>query len=357
MQEAVIKHRLSARQSEDDVGRGVTSQWINTCHVCSAASPNEHCGDFCKGRTEKFSWRSSADCCFDFETVKTAVRAGHCECSGCREFKRRLSHDEITTTYSVAPWCRALRGYRKEMDNPIQRRVSFHDEQMCRSCFSRQFFELPVLQVRIGGSPYRVVFRASAHSWRATTTLRPKPPRHYIHSLEEGLGIEEWTYLHIGRHWACHGPNSPCEMVSTTVLLSEAMRRLDEDRVLQAICVPEFRWSQVACDVSRPSSFSTDMEKLETHCATHKMKPASVWEHALTYREVVLDRRVLRDHPTEFIVLELSRGQCVHIKRMCDRVEDDIHICSANWLRVEWHARRFIKEHLSTSLGAHSNRM
>jgi len=150
--------------------------------------------------------------------------------------------------------CKALRGY--EADTTDMVKTQFPDLHMCRKCFQSDFLGMVPMPLRIGSSIYKVLFRASAHRWRDVRSMTADPPYHYIHSLEEGAESSklEWAAIHVGRHHSCHWPGHTCEMLSTSLLCSEAVQRLGDDRCLQVICIPQGCWDSGVVDISSRTS-------------------------------------------------------------------------------------------------------
>ena len=153
-------------------------------------------------------------------------------------------------------------------------------------------------------------------SWQENMQLKPLPPHCYMRSLEEGRheSKNEWAVLHVGRHYLCHGEDRPCEMLSTTMLCSEAMRRMSDNRRFQIVCVPTDRWDDVAVDLSTKNA-ARQVRNFDKHCREHKVDPKVVFAHANRYKEIVLDRRGLRLKGNEGVeVFELSFKEVQELK-------------------------------------------
>lgn len=136
------------------------------------------------------------------------------------------------------------------------------------------------------------MFRASEHTWEQMLADRPGPPRHYIHDLEKGATTSkaELAVLHVGRHHACHWKGHTCEVLSTSCLCSEALRRLRPDWVMQVIFVPMTQWDDVATDLSTPKAVE-QISDLPRFCKVHRVDFDAVTGLSYLLREVCLDKR------------------------------------------------------------------
>ena len=303
--------------------------------MCGQERPDSECDSWCRGRTDKFAWEPDAKSVLEYRAVR--ICQGSCECWTCTGgFKEyRLNWwDERDSNFRL-PFCKAKRGFWRQRQG--LRKYRCVDEEICRSCFACKFFGFRPLHVQLGQQRYFVVWRASEHNWRETLSTRHiNKPHHYIHSLEEGgeRSRNEMACLHIARHWACHAPGRPCEMLSTTVLITEALRRLSPDRQLQAILVPTRSWDIIACDFSTLANI-TAIPDFHRHCERHKMAPDTIFEHGLLYREIVLDKRVLRKCNDDIHCILIPPREADLMKERTAAADELKHYFGHSWLSVE----------------------
>ena len=231
----VIRDLLAA-----DEAVAVEDEWVNECKVCKTEHPHAMCPGWCRGR-ENFAWKRDEANMFDLKAVR--IDAGDCACQICAMYKR--GSKRILPWYWTSknrcslPRCLALRG--RKIEKLAFRCARTVDEQLCKACFANCYFKMGLLSVRLLGTEYIVVFRSTEYSFGAMLATSTARPSHYIHSLEEGQerSFHEMACLHIGRHWACHGEGRPYECLSTSAMISEAVRRLAPGRKLEAILVPQ----------------------------------------------------------------------------------------------------------------------
>ena len=173
------------------------------------------------------------------------------------------------------------------------------------------------------------------------------PPHHYIYSLEEGMqnSAVEWACLHVGRHHSCHWPGHNCEMLSTSIICSEAIRRLSPDRCLQVICIQEDRWDSGCVDFSSRESMA-QYSSLEKHLKHHKIKRANLEAWGCRFREVVLDVRAVRANMLREYVFEIKANSLLvqELQRICRDADEWMHCDSGGWLQAERACRSLIAE-------------
>ena len=323
----VIKDLLSAR-----VRRVVCREWVNTCSVCREMNPNTSCPPDCFGR-QKFSVVDGVviadDSVFD------------CSCRTCvsKQIAVRQGHPLLEEM------CEASRGH--EVDATEMVRTSFSDLHMCRKCFKGDVFRMVPLPVRFYGRiDYKVLFRASAHRWRDVARMTADPPVHYIHSLEGGAesSMLEWAAIHVGKHWSCHGGGHKCEMLSTSLLCSEAVRRLGNDRYLQVICIPQRCWDAGVVDFSSRTSLEKYGSVLADHLDRHRIQTHTFESWALRFREVVIDMRAMRAGRLNQIAFEFDphNKTAKALQEICRFANEYMHVDSLGFLLAERKCREFL---------------
>ena len=116
--------------------------------------------------------------------------------------------------------------------------MNFADKRMCKDCFAQMFYTIQLLPKKIFQAEetprYQVVFRASANSWSQIKTFDVPPPHMDLQTVDDGreASMVEWACCHIGKHYLCHGQGHGCQMLSTSVLMTEAIRRMTNERQL-----------------------------------------------------------------------------------------------------------------------------
>ena len=306
-------------------------EWQNNCKVCKENCPNDKCLHDCPSR-KKFS--ISAD---GVVTCKDLVWS--CSCRTCLDKQYVFSRN-----WPIRPtMCAAVKGF--EVDGLKKVQTQTPDHHMCRACFASDFSRMEAMPLTIHGVKYRVLFRASRHSWADIKAMTADPPHHYIYSLEEGMqnSAVEWACLHVGRHHSCHWPGHNCEMLSTSIICSEAIRRLSPDRCLQVICIQEDRWDSGCVDFSSRESMA-QYSSLEDHLKHHKIRRENLEAWGCRFREVVLDVRAVRANMLLEWVFEIPAESLVvqELQRICRDADEFMHCDSGGWLQAERVCRSLI---------------
>ena len=314
--EPVIKDLLSA-----DVCHVTGTCWVNTCNHCREVNPNTRCPAECLGR-QKFSIIDGAVFAHDAVFI--------CDCQTCMQKQTAYIEGEPLKPTR----CKALRGY--EADTTHMMKTQFPDLHMCRKCFQSDFFGIVPMPWR---RDYKVLFRASAHHWRDVNRMTVDPAHRCIHFTKL-----EWAAIHVGRHHSCHWPGHTCEMLSTSLLCSEAVRRLGDDRCLQVICIPQDCWDSGVVDFSSRTSMENYGVRLAEHLDRHNISPRTLKAWALRFREVVVDMRAVRagrlhEHIIEF---EPDTQTVQELKRICREAAEFMHVDSSGFLRAERECRSYI---------------
>ena len=288
--------------------------------------------------TVLFSWNTKTG----IRLVNGAVVADdivwNCNCPTCVQMRTAVVSGE-----ALEPkMCQAKRGY----EVPVLRRTRrsrFPDQNMCRKCFESDFFRMKPMPLQTPFGNYKVLFRASAHRWPEIKSMTADPPHHYLHSLEEGAESSklEWACLHVGRHHSCHWPGHTCEMLSTSLLCSEAVRRLGPDRCLQVICVPPGCWDSGVVDLSCRASMDRYGARLAEHLRIHKIKARTLEDFAFTFREVVVDLRAVRAGRLHEWAAEFEHDSPLvqDLKQICQEANEFLHCESLGFLRAERECR------------------
>ena len=323
-----------------------TTEWVNTCKVCSSTRPHDHCPYDCPGRI-KYVTKIAMETLFAQTTFlpdKNVVFS--CNCVTCVEKK-----EDYLEGRNIRPsFCRAERGFKVEGSNlcPTQ----FPDLHMCRRCFATSFYNIELMPLQLGWLNCRVLFRASRHHWNLVKNHKAAPPHHYIHTLEGGMSesMVEWACLHVGRHHFCHWDGHPCEMLSTSILCFEALRRIDANRRFQVICIPEECWHSGLCDFSSRKAM-TQYTRLEEHLYRHKIRKADFEQWACRFREVVIDRRALRAGLLKELVFEWEpEAQLVQdLQQLCQDAAEFMHCDSLGILKAEHACRTIIAKAVELS--------
>ena len=332
----VIKGLLGAPASMKMALRDYGREWLNTCSVCKG---NDRCLEDCPSR-KKFSIS-------DDGVVTCSDLVWGCNCRTCLDKRYAFS-----CNWAIKPTlCRAVKGY--EVDELESIRAQLPDQHMCRACFASDFTRMEAMPLTIHGVKYKVVFRASRHDWRDIKRMKADPPHHYIHSLEEGMqeSAVEWACLHVGRNHSCHWEGHTCEMLSTSILCSEAIRRLSPDRGLQVICIQEDRWDSGCVDFSSRESMA-QYSKLQQHLEHHKILRANLEAWGCRFREVVLDVRAIRaDMLMEWVFEMPAEDKLVReLQRICRDADEKLHCDSGGWLHAERACRSLIAERQMTTM-------
>ena len=324
-----IKGLLTATASIKDSGEW---HWRNTCKVCIEDRPYDRCPEDCPGR-QKYRISDGVVECND--------SVWSCSCRTCLDKRHDFDKD-----MPIKPtMCEAVRG--REVGGLKMVTAQLPDQHMCRSCFASDFTRMEAMPLTIGGISYKVVFRASRHNWPDIKMMKANPPYHYLHSLEEGMKASavEWSCLHVGRNHSCHWEGHCCEMLSTSIICSEAIRRLSPDRCLQVICIPEECWESGCVDFSSREGFARYSD-LEKHLGHHKIKRADLEAWGCRYREVVLDCRAMRANMLMEWVLEIPAEDpfVLELKKILLDRDQTLHSDSGRWLHAERACRSLIAE-------------
>ena len=155
----------------------------------------------------------------------------------------------------------------------------------------------------------------------------------------------EWACLHVGRHHSCHWPGHTCEMLSTSIICSEAIRRLTPDRCFQVICIQEDRWDSGCVDFSSRESMA-QYSSLDKHLEHHKIQRTSLEAWGCQFREVVLDVRAVRAKMLREWVFELKANSSLvqDLQKICRDAAEFMHCDSRGWLQAERACRSLIAE-------------
>ena len=82
----------------------------------------------------------------------------------------------------------------------------------------------------------------------------------------------------------------------------------------------------------------TAIPDFNRYCEIHKMTPDTIYEHGLCYREIVLDKRMLRKCNDIHCIL-ISPGHAGLMKERADAVEELKHYHGFSWLLAEEKSR------------------
>ena len=174
------------------------------------------------------------------------------------------------------------------------------------------------------------------------------PPVHYIHSLEGGAesSMLEWAAIHVGRHWSCHWPGHKCEMLSTSLLCSEAVRRLRNDRWLQVICIPQNCWDRGVVDFSSRASLENYGSVLADHLDRHRIRTPTFESWALRFREVVIDMRALRAGRLKHLAFEFDPHNSFvkKLQEICRDASEYMQFDSLGFLLAERKCRAYVSQ-------------
>ena len=326
-----IRDLLKAKVYESE-----TTEWVNTCKVCSSTRPHEHCEDDCPGRIKYVTHIALTP--LAETTFQPEDKVFLCNCVTCLE--KQKAHKEGKN--STPSYCRAKRGY--ETTNLNLGPAQFPDLHMCRKCFAYEFYNMEPMPLQLGCRKFRVLFRASRHCWHDVKNHEADPPHHYIHTLKCGMieSMVEWACLHVGRHHSCHWEGHPCEMLSTTILCFEALRRIDANKRFHVIAIPEDCWHWL-CDFSSKEKM-THYTRLEEHLDQHNIRKADFESWACRFREVVIDRRAMRAELLKECVFEwVPESPLVKdCKRLCQDAAEFMHCDSSRILKAELACRSII---------------
>ena len=310
--------------------------WVNTCSVCPPENADKHCPDNCPGR-RNFYFSST-------QGVIPELAAYLCDCAACSSMTAAFGAGQLVE----AKLCTALRGFAHSETR--MRTYQQFDLHMCRQCFQKDFYSIKPMEKRLDSQTYKIVIRASKHTWVAISTMTADPPHLYLHSLEGGMERSkvEWACIHVARHRRCHGNGHKCEMLSTTIMCMEAIRRLDRHRCLQVICIPEEYWDFAVVDFSSRERMD-EYPFLAEHLRRHNIWRSTLYNHAARYREVVIDMRAVRSKRFEPMIFEFSNDNPIvqQMQEYCRHGDEFMHSDSLTLLEAERSCRSCIDEWLS----------
>ena len=352
--DATIRRKLAADVLDESARGNDRDVSINTCNTCGDKGKGEgkgmdRCQPCCSGRLK---WT----CTSSFGRLRFEHREpGACGCATCRDPRPfEISWDDERPVSTLMPVCRALR----MRVVPAMRSQRFIDHECCMSCFRNMFWQIGTVAVKLtdhfrpapAGEPWhewRILFRASKRSWAEE---KLGPPRNYIDSLEEGTKVHQLACGHVGRYWSCHADGHPCSCLSTSILASEALKRLEADMTLQIIFVPVHVWERVATDLSSPEAVGRI--PISRWCRAFSITPNDVTKYSYYFREVVLDKtQLVPDHPPplDFYVFEVppDNETVAGVKECCKDAYDVMHQVCGRFLEAENHARNALV-HLAT---------
>ena len=86
--------------------------------------------------------------------------------------------------------------------------------------------------------------------------------------------------------------------------MTEAIRRMTDERWLQIICIPSQNWHSCTVDVSNKEAMDSQRD-IDTHLRAHRITRVNFEGFAFRFREVVIDMRAVKDGSLEELVLEL----------------------------------------------------
>ena len=313
--------------------------WVNTCKTCKDKNPNSYCPQDCPGRL-KFTEQIEG-VLMPEKIARADQRAWLCDCLTC--LRMRKAHTE-GRAIDREP-CKAIRGYIVEGDHApsVFLNRTFPDKRICKDCFAAGFYAIRPLPKKIFQAEetprYQVVFRATAHSWSQIKTYHVPPPRMYLQTLCDGreASMVEWACCHIGKHHLCHGQGHGCPMLSTSVLITEAMRRMTEGRWLQVICIPSQKWHSCTVDLSNKESMDSQRD-IDQHLKTHEITRVTLEGFAFRYQEVVIDLRAVKDGSLEEILVfefGINSPLVVELRGICYGVEQKLHVDGLSFLEAE----------------------
>ena len=316
--------------------------WVNSCKICKDKNPNSYCPRDCPGRL-KFTEHIEG-VLMPERIARSDQRAWLCDCPTC--LRKRTAHTEGRAVDREA--CQAVRGYYGLGDRAPSKfqQSTFADKRICKDCFAQMFYAiqpLPKKIFQVEETPsYKVVFRASANSWRQLKKKYDPLPQMYLHTIEDGreASMVEWACCHIGKHDLCHGQGHGCQMLSTSVLMTEAIRRMTDERWLQIICIPSQKWHSCTVDMSNKESMDSQRD-IDKHLRAHGIKRVSIEGFAFRFREVVIDMRAVKDGSLEELVFELGNNDplVVDLRDLCYRVEQMLHVDGLSFLEAEHDCR------------------
>jgi len=129
--------------------------------------------------------------------------------------------------------------------------------------------------------------------------------------------------------------------MSTSMLASEALLRLEEDMTLQIILVPTRWWEHVATDLSSPASVQR-IPNIDHYCQSFSIRRKDVTKWSYFFREVVLDKRqLLATPPPDLCVAEVPFHNRVvqGARAYCHEAHEVMHQVSGDWVQAEAKAR------------------
>ena len=112
------------------------------------------------------------------------------------------------------------------------------------------------------------------------------------------------------------------------------------DRTLQVIMIPEAQYDEYVCDMSSREAMA-EYESLDDYCEHHGVRRQALERHALAYREVVLDMRVVRyDEESRVTVVEFKKEEVEALRVICCNAYDNLHFDGLGILEAERACRR-----------------
>ena len=316
--------------------------WVNTCKTCKDKNPNSYCPQDCPGRL-KFTEQIEG-VLMPERIARADQRAWLCDCPTC--LRKRTAHTEGRAIDREA--CQARRGYYVEGDRApsVFLNMTFADKRMCKDCFAQMFYTIQPLPKKISQAEetprYKVVFRASANCWKETKNCDAPPPHMYLQTIADGreASMVEWACCHIGKHNLCHGQGQGCQMISTSVLMSEAIRRMTDEWWLQIICIPSQNWHSCTVDMSNKEAMD-NQSNIDKHLRAHGIGRDDIEGFAFRFREVVIDRRAVKDGSLDELVFELGNSDplVVDLRDICYRVQQMLHVDGLSFLEAEHECR------------------
>ena len=329
----------------------VFREWVNTCSVCKEMNPNTSCPQDCLGR-QKFSVVDGA--------VVADDSSFECSCPTCVAKQNAFTQGDPLP----ADPCEDRRGFSRDVIEMV--RTTCSDLHMCRECFKDDFFRIVPLHIRLphcprlslsGNIDYKVLFAATAHSWGHNEEMIADPPVLYVHSLEGGAesSMLELAAIHAGRPWCCHFFGRKCEMLSTSLLCSEAVRRLGKSGntlYLQVICIPQDCWGAGVVDFSSRASLDRYGSELPGHLDRHRINKKVFEELTLRVREVVIDLRAMRAGRLDHRVFEFDPGHptAMALQEICQDAFEHTHFDSLAFLHAEHKCRALLTRVLLETL-------
>ena len=225
---------------------------------------------------------------------------------------------------------------------------TFPDSRICKDCFAQRFYEILPLPKKISQAektPYKVVFRASEHRWKEIKICDTPPPAIDLQTIADGreASMVEWACCHIGKHNLCHWQVQGCHMISTSVLMTEAIRRMTDEWWLQIICIPSQNWHSCTVDMSNKEAMD-NQSNIDKHLRAHGIGRDDIEGFAFRFREVVIDRRAVKDGSLDELVFELGNSDplVVDLRDICCRVQQMLHVDGLSFLEAEDKCRSII---------------